>query len=115
MQRRPTEPRYFASRGGYYVQINKVQRLLAVGPEDDLKVKDEAWKKFHALMAQNQAVLDGDNAPLYAILERYGQWLLVNRTNNTCLMKKKFLQSFSDRWGKVRVCDLKKYHVEEWL
>jgi integrase len=115
MARRPTEPRYFTSRGGYYVQINRQQHLLAAGPEDDPKVKDEAWTNFHALMAANDVLTEGDRNPLFALLNKYLLWAKANKSPNTYKIRLKFLQSFSDKWGTLPVKDLKKHHVEEWL
>jgi integrase len=115
MPRRPTKPTYFPNRGAYYVQIKGAKHPLAVGPEDDQAVKDEAWKNFHALMAREQLVTDGDRATVYSVLEQFLEYVSVHKAANTYDQRVKFLKPFSERYGTLRVCDLKKHHVEEWL
>jgi integrase len=115
MPRVPREPRYFESRGGYYVQLNKVQHLLAVGPKDDPKVKEEAWKNFHALMAAHNVLKDGDRAQVQVIIEHHLRWVQANRSKSTFGIRRGFLQSFVNMHGKVLVCDLKMHHLESWV
>ncbi len=115
MPRRPAGPSYWKSRGGWYVQINRVQYLLAEGPEDDPAIKELAWRNFHAHMATNSAPADGDRSIVFAIMESYLRWVKQNRSKNTFEQRRKFLQSFSDEHGKLKVCDLRRHHVEAWL
>jgi integrase len=115
MPRRPKEPRYFPSRKGYFVQIGKVQHLLAKGDKNDPAVIEEAWNKFHALMHVNSSLVEGDRSTVYALTQKYLAWAGVYLKDSTQAIKKKFLMAFEEKWGTLRVCDLKRMHLTEWL
>jgi hypothetical protein len=57
MARRP-EPRWYQSRGGWYVCIGGKQHRLAVGKES----KAEAWKAYHRLMLEGRGPAKGQAA-----------------------------------------------------
>jgi len=72
MPRRPL-PRYFESRGGYYVQLNGKQRRLATGPDDGptgptyLLALDE----FKKLLESTSLDTAGDGSTVRSVLDRY--------------------------------------------
>lgn len=115
MPRRPTEPRYFASRNGYYVQVNGKQVCLAKGPEDDPSVRAEADKKFHELMLATHAETEGDKGSCFGILNAFLGWVKENRKPRTAEVYQRFCQAFVKDLGEVAVKDLRPYEVEKWL
>jgi integrase len=115
MPRTPKEPKYFPSRGGWYIQLQKQQILLARGPKGDKEVEAEAWRQFHAHMTTNNALADGDRAVIGGLCERYLRWVRDNRSPRSLRKRKNALQSFLDHVGKIRVCDLRKHHLDAWL
>jgi integrase len=116
MPRKVTQPRYFTSLNGYYIQLNRKRILLAKGPENDPEVQRKAWKEFHATMA---AALSGkpddDENTVYAVLNKYVDWVKENRSPNSYGIRKRILQSFSDHCGKLLVKQMTITHVEDWL
>ncbi len=52
MARNHTTPRYWKSRGGYFVTVNGTQVLLAKGPKNNPEVKALAREKFREVLAE---------------------------------------------------------------
>jgi integrase len=106
MARKATKPKYYASRGGYYVWFQGRQHLLAKGPKNDPDVKDEAERNFHDLMLTKLEPQAGDRIPAYSVLNGYVLWAQSNRKRRTYKNRVQYLQGFSDRHGRTLVCDL---------
>jgi integrase/recombinase XerC len=103
--RRP-KPFYRRQTGSWYVQVGKQQ--IPLGRDEK-----QAWIKYHALMVGNQE--PRPEMPVASLLDDFLEWSSNNQARATYEWYRKYLQSFSDHCGKLRVCDLKTYHVTRWI
>jgi hypothetical protein len=74
---RTAQPRYFASRKGYYVQHRCKQYLLATGPKDEPEgpTYKAAVRRFSEIMLVGETDSAADDNPVIAIMDTYGVWL----------------------------------------
>src|SRR6516165_2908847 len=105
MPRKAKGPRYYASRGAYFVTINGHTHNL--GPDEA-----GAWRAYHALMLMCG---DGVDPTVTSIIDRYLAWLHRNRERITYLAVYSCLNTFVGVFPALTVGQLKKHHVEEWL
>jgi integrase len=103
--RRP-RPFYRRQTASWYVQVGKRQVPLG-------KDEKQAWIKYHAMMAGNQEPRPEMSVAL--LLDEFLEWSSNNQARATYEWYHKYLQSFADHCGKLRVCDLKTYHVTRWI
>src|SRR4051812_8727120 len=101
MARKATEPKYYPSRGGYYVWLGGKQHLLAKGPEKDAETKRLAEQAFHNLKLAQLEPHPYDRIPAYAVLNAYAEWLPKNRKPQTVENRMKYLQAASDAFGRT--------------
>jgi integrase len=111
----PRQPWYRASRDAWYVQIDGRQVKLADGKDSE----EKAWREYHRLMA---AKADREEARQTAagrtarevcdIFLCHAETAVEARTFD---WYRRCLQSFCKLHGQVRVSELKKHHVTEWL
>ncbi len=106
--------RYWASRNGYCVKVGGVQHLLASGPDDA-----PTGPTFLAALDQFKRVLEKDNLDkagagntVRAVLDEYLQRCEGTDAPGTFRNKLTALRLFSERWGEMRVADVKPYHAE---
>jgi integrase len=105
IMRRP-KPFFRKQTQTWYVQIGR--RQINLGRDEK-----EAFKQYHALMLGSQE--PSPDMSLSVLLDEYLEWCSKNRAKRTYEWYRDFLQSFSDHCGKLRVCDLKAYHVTRWI
>jgi integrase len=75
--------------------------------------KKAAQVEYHRLMADDRRpVLNGSVA---ALLDDFLTWTEANRGERTYLRYLDFLQSFTDKYGRMGVADLNTGHVTAWL
>jgi integrase len=115
MARKTTGPRYFDSKGGYYVNVKGNRVCLAKGPKDDPEVLADAEKKYHEIMLAAHAEVGGDKAACIAILDAYLCHIKAHRKPATYEIRRRILQVFCSKFGAVRVRDLKPHQVTTWL
>ncbi len=131
MPQRPKGPNYYQSRHAYFSQVNRQQirlagpicesceKLEAQGKEPRCKpckeIKEDAWKAYHARMAVAATDTAGDDNTVNAVLEARLQWTRANAAPSTHRTAQMFLRSSARQHGRLRVRDLEKYHVEQWL
>ena len=103
-----SEPKMYwkASHKCYYVTINRKQTRL-----DPNKTK--ARELYHRLMLNHAAVKE--DCPVAAILDRFLEWCEKNREPSTYDFYHAPLRSFSKFIGRLKVKDLRVYHVTHWL
>jgi integrase len=114
MARKATGPRYYESRGGYYVWFQGRQVLLAKGPKSQ-ELREAAEGAFHTLALTRLEPQAGDRVLVYSVLNAYVAWAEQKRKTRTARNRKSYLQGFSDRFGKRNVCDLTIRHAEEFM
>jgi integrase len=105
MPRRPTGPRFYPSRGAYFVTINRHTHNL--GSDER-----EAIRRYHALML---LCGDGPAPTVTALIDRYLAWLARNREPDTYRTTRTQLNTFIALFPALTVAQLKRHHVEEWL
>lgn len=116
MGRTNTGPRYFASKGGYYVTVGGVRHLLAKGKKDDPAVKKAAETAYHNLMlASGAAAGELDDQPCFFLFEAYIEWFRANRAETTTEHRTLRVQQFVDRFGKVKTAQLTRKHAYDHL
>ena len=78
------------------------------------KDRDEAFRRFHSLMADRRPDLVGADSELR--VEQLVNLYLADAQRrlkpNTLRITKAFLDSFAARFGKVRIREVKRLHVE---
>lgn len=78
------------------------------------KTKDEAYKRFHELMAQSEP-LPTENFTLYQLAQVYLDWVKENRAEATYDKHRHFLESFIASVGKrLKPSSLKPVAVRRW-
>ncbi len=115
MARKTTGPRYYASKGGYYVTINGERVCLAKGPKADPEVQADAERKYLELKIAALTQVEGDRSECIGILDAYLCAVRRKRKPNTFAIRKRFLQAFCSEFGAVRVRDLDPRKVAGWL
>jgi len=113
MGRTTTGPRYFASKGGYFVTMNGQRICLAKGPEKDHSVREEANRRYHELMLARPT--QGDGAAVVAILDAYLHHLKQHAKPSTFSLWSRIYQAFVKHLGTITVRELKQHMVSEWL
>src|SRR5262249_18517503 len=115
MPRKAEGPRYFKSRGAYYVQIDKTQHILARGPEGDPAVLEEAWARFRELTSVTSAQTAGDRSTVHGIMSLYLIWYKDHRQPESYEFRRKLMSAFVKHCGEITVKDLRTHHVEAFL
>src|SRR5574338_829684 len=113
---RTPHPRYYASRGAYYVKLRGKQHLLASGPKDE---PDGPTYKA-AVLRYSQLVhlappSPHDNCQVGAVIHRY---MFMLKRDGRLTTHRKFCNVLDPAivsFGHVKVSDLKPYIVNDWL
>lgn len=110
--RKPSKPWYRHFNDTWYVCLNGQQIVLARGKDN----KKEAERAFHRLMAGEtpQAVRSSDTL-VTAVLDLFLEHAHKHTAPATYEWYRHFLQDFSDRYGALKVVDLRPFHVTRWL
>lgn len=103
---RRSEPWYREERKAWYVWHEGRQVKLAAD-------KDEAFDKWHDLMALSRVTTAGDKNPFKAVAEQFLDWISRNKKPKTYKVYRLHLQAFCDVHGDVQLRDLKPIHVDE--
>ena len=104
---REPKPFYRRQTKSWYVQIGKKQVELG-------KDKNEAFQKYHGLMAGRQPVTD--DTTVYAVLFQFLGWNKLHREPTTHEFYKRHIISFAEFVGEsMVVAQLKPFHVTNWL
>ena len=132
MPRRATGPKYYPSRGDYYVTYQGKQHCLARGPlcskcaereklgslptcTECKKIRYAADLRFAELVHLSEVEKAEDNALLFALCDAYLKRVQEKRKPKTYGLAARYLASFSDEYGHLKVKQLKGVHVEDWL
>ncbi len=110
--RRP-EPWFWEARNGWYVQINRKQKLLAKGFEN----KESAYDVFYKLMAEDGQLPPSKNLTLAELIERFRKWSKDEHTASTQEWYNGHLDSLLDfrSYKKLQAAELKPSHVSAWV
>jgi len=102
---RRAKPWFRKQVGEWYVTIDGQQHRL--GPD-----KAEAYRRFHELMTKPKTtIVTGSVAE---VIERFTDWTEVNRPKSYDWYKKR-IDRFYGIIAKLRVCDLRPFHIQEEL
>jgi integrase len=104
---RVPEPFKRTQTNSYYVQIRGKQISLG-------KDRDAAWQKYHRLMAGETDL--APSTPAAVIIDQFLEWVSINQAPATYDFYKRHLTSFARFIGaRLRVSELKPYHVTRWV
>ncbi len=109
-----TRPRYFKSRGGYYVCIGRKQIRLAKGKKDDPHVKRLAQEEFNRLMATRLST-GSAHTTLYALINAYLIWVQEEKMDKTFRNRKVYLKKLNEKHGKMLARDLSLVTAEQFM
>lgn len=116
MARSNTGPRYFKSKGGYYVTVDGQRYLLARGRRDDPAVRKAAETAYHNLKLQATAAAGPlDDRPCYFLLEAYLAAARGRLADGTFGLRRRYVQGFVDAYGKVRCRDVGRQHAYDHM
>jgi integrase len=115
MARKSTGPRYWPTKGGYYVVVKGERVCLAKGVEGDPEVVAEAERKYHEIMLARQVLTEGDRTACVSVLEAFIDHCERNKKKNTYDLWRRVLQPFVLKLGRVAVKDLKQHMVTSFL
>ncbi|QDU30774.1 site-specific tyrosine recombinase XerC [Anatilimnocola aggregata] len=100
-------PFFRKQTASWYVQIKGKQ--VPLGPD-----REAAWQKYHDLMAGHREM--APSTPVVEVLDQFLVWVGNNQAPKTLEYYKRYLDSFARHIGtRVRVQDLKAYHVTRWV
>lgn len=101
-------PFWWKARGAWYVKSPDNQQNIRLDPDE---------KKAHEIWAESMAVTQPElpSAPVYAIAEAFLKWAEDNVKPKTLRGYADYVVSFANEFGRIRVRELKPYHVTRWL
>lgn len=108
---RQPQPYWKKSHACWYVNLDG--KPVRLDPD-----KDKAWTIYHERIAGKREV--SPDTLVLELIAAFLEWSQANSAESTCQQRKAHLQSFS-AWlatrgkGKLKVRDLKPYHVEGWI
>jgi hypothetical protein len=118
-------PRYFASKRGWFAEINGVRQRLTTGPKSS--TRETAERMYEQLSAVTRLALQGDTATVHAVLNDY----LLNATTrlsppplapSTLKMHRETIEDLcvfpingDQPLGLMRVRDLRIEHIQAWI
>src|SRR5690348_13297240 len=111
MPRKPTGPRYWATKKGYYTVIKGERVCLAKGEKDDPAVKDEAERQYHSIMLVRKVQTDADRSSIRPLLDEFIEHVRLHKKPATYELWKRILRPFVEEHGHLAVRDLKKHVV----
>jgi integrase len=132
MPRRATGPKYYPSRGDYYVTFRGKRHCLARGPlcwkcaerekagslptcTECKKVRYNADLRFAELIHLADVEKAEDNALVFALCTRYLKMVQEKRKPKTYALAHRYLNAFGAEYGHLKVKQVKGVHVEDWL
>jgi integrase len=112
-------PRYYDSKKAFYATISGERTRLCDGPDNKANRK-LAQERYDNLTKACRAQVDGDRSECWVVLDAY---LLHLRTRvaprpvapSSYRIAELACRNFCELHGKVRVCDLRAQHVQDWL
>jgi integrase len=112
----PRKPFFRKFDGWWYAQINKGGRRKQIKLVKGKDKKQEAYRAFCRLVADETGELPTASAHTVASVCDF--FLdLANRTweRSTFALHQNYLQRFCDRFGHIHVTELKPFHMTQWL
>ena len=82
---------------------------------DSAPTSDEAYAKWHDMMALARVTVAGDRNQFRAVAEQFLDWISRNKKPKTYKAYRLHLQAFSDVHGGVLIRDLKPIHVDDLM
>jgi site-specific recombinase XerD len=118
MARTSKGPRYYASKGAWYANLNGERVLLARGPKK--ATEKEAKENYDAEKAARRVELEGDRNTVWAVLNAFLQHRenLVEQgelSQSTLDMDRLAITPFSKRFGAMAVRKLRPQHITEFF
>lgn len=121
--RRSNGPRFFASKNGWYAEINQRRTRLCDGPKNK-QTEQQAWELWTKLNQVRSVEIDGDRAEVWSILNAYLHHAktrfdpVTPRTwDYMQILCKHFIacEVNGKKLGQLQVRDLKPAHIEAFL
>lgn len=103
---RTPKPFFRAQTQSWYLQIHG--RQINLGRDEKA-----ALREYHRIMGAEQVPTPA--APVDVLLDEFLDWTKRNRSPRTFDWYQEHLQSFLDFLPKLKISDLKNYHVTKWL
>jgi integrase len=111
----PRQPWFRAGRNAWYVEIDGKQVKLATGKDNE----EKAWREYHRRMAaradKEELVEKASGRPLREVCNLFLAHAEKHVEARSFDFYKRYLQSFSQLHGDVRVSELRPLHLTEWL
>src|SRR5262245_9342379 len=109
--------RYFDSREASYTQDQGKQHCLATGPKDEPEGPTfrKAATRFAEIIHLDDARRAEDNPPVSVVISCYKQHLKNQDRSRTLAMTTRCLDSAIETFGSIRIKDLTRNHVQDWL
>lgn len=102
------KPFWKKSRGAWYVELNRKQHNL--GPN-----RDEAFRRYHDLMARRETTEVVASDSLVAIIDAHLEWSQQNRAAATYSWYRDRLEKFARTYPQLNVGELRPYHIQQWI
>lgn len=120
MARNHTKPRYWKSRGGYYVTLHGTQVLLAKGKKDDPEVKRLAKEKFYEVLHGGKTPREGKvvrEPSSGELVEAYlSSFFSTATATNTAIITRRYLQKFlASPFSSLLPQDIPPVAFKEWV
>jgi integrase len=116
MPRKPTGPRYFPSKHGYYCEIRGVRHCLAKGDRDDDAVIGAAERRYHELMLTSGEPSAVASMTVGELLERYVAASSREKKPSTVEMIRYVVDRFAaGPCSTVKATELRPFMVLDWL
>lgn len=115
---RPSEVRYYESRGGFYTQIGGKQIPLAKGPDDQSArgpVYLKALDNFRQLMEMAAVPSAKDSNPLRAVLEAYMSFISTKKQPATIRLRLASFHPLIDVYGDTPIGKLTSEMLEAFI
>ena len=104
---RRAKPWFWKERQEWFVTVAGVRQRLGAD-------KTAAWKRFHELMREPaKARPSTDSLP--TVVDAFLDWVKAHRSSETFEWYRQRLQLLVERYPKMRVSELRPFHVQQWV
>src|SRR6187401_2084162 len=118
MARVSEKPRYYKSKKAWYANLNGERILLVRGSRNESE--EVAKERYRQEVEGRRVETEGDRNTVWAVLNAY----IVDCENrvkneefaeNTLKMHRLYLTPFSEKYGQIKVRDLRPQHINNFL
>jgi len=118
MARTSKGPRFYRSKNGWFANFGGERIRLTTGPKK--QTEQEAKDKYQAELDARRVEVTGDRSSVWSILNAHisdceNQVKNKEMAENTLIMHRTLIRPFSDRFGTLKVRELRPQHIADWL